>query len=85
MKGVFFDPDRSFEKGGEVGHRPGFRAPFSQLGQPHQVQHQWGRENGIISLPGKLKGHFGAEKTFEVNEIPGRFLIVKGWDVTYID
>ena len=68
-----------------MGHNSAFTAPFRQFGKANEIEDQRSRKNGIISLPGKLKRHLGAEKPSEVNEIPGCFLVVKGGDITYAD
>ena len=55
LEGMFFDPYRRLEKGGQVGHHSAFTAPFRQFGEANEIEDQRGRKNGIISLPDKTE------------------------------
>ena len=72
---------RALEETGQEGQEPALAPPPRHLDQPHQVQHQRGRQHRIATLPGELQRHGRAEEAGEMDVVPGRLPFAQALDV----
>src|SRR3972149_1315800 len=70
-------PQWILEEARQVSHWACLPLAVGKLRKAHQVQHQWGREDRVASLPDELKAHFCAQITTEVDKIPRRLPITQ--------
>lgn len=70
---IFLGPQRRLEEAGQLDQQAVLAVALGQVGEAGQVDHQRRRQERVAALPGELHDHRCAEKTLEVDVVPGCF------------